>query len=94
MFICYSLLCHNFRFEFMMSCWESKDTLRPSFSEIVTYLSSHLEYTSDYLDLTGVNNHTPTIRGRTGSVEDFSWSMPSSLQRTPAANNDYYVASK
>ena len=78
----------------MSSCWELKDTLRPSFSEIVTFLSNHLEYTSDYLDLTGVKNKTPTIKGKTESGDDFPWSMPDSLHHTPAANNDYYIASK
>ena len=78
----------------MVSCWESKDTSRPSFTEIVTYLSQHLEYTADYLDLTGLKNKTTNIKEETESMEDSPWSNCDSLHRTPAASNEYYTAAK
>ena len=34
----------------MKDCWETQPELRPSFSELVTHLSSHLDAIADYLD--------------------------------------------
>ena len=51
-----------FRLSMMQSCWEHKDTSRPTFSEIVSFLGTHLEKISDYFDLTGAVNGPPPIR--------------------------------
>ena len=34
----------------MRDCWETQPELRPSFSELVTHLSSHLDGMAGYLD--------------------------------------------
>ena len=88
------LSCIISRFTFMTSCWECKDTSRPSFTEIVIYLSNLLECTAEYLDLTGLKNGTSDIKDTTGGVEDSPWSNSDSLHRTPAASNEYYIATK
>lgn len=82
----------------MQSCWELKDTSRPSFSDIVDFLGSHLEYASDYLDLTGIKNRPPTIKSNPVSSDDYprprTDSKLDSLTRDPVSvsANDYYVA--
>ena len=41
---------HHCRYSVMRNCWETQTELRPSFSELVTRLSSHLGVMADYLD--------------------------------------------
>ena len=41
-----------FRFDIMGSCWNALPEKRPTFSELVTVISSHLEEMAGYLDLT------------------------------------------
>ena len=82
----------------MQSCWQHKDTARPSFSNIVSYLTSKLEYTSDYLDLTGLKNIPPTIKANADCSMDGSMPSNDSKSRLDAlshalvSTNDYYIA--
>ena len=44
-------------------CWETQPELRPSFSELVTRLSSHLDGMADYLDFsTSANRAVDTVK--------------------------------
>ena len=64
-----------------------KDSSRPTFSDIVSILERHLEFTAEYLDLSCV----PASQGETGetgtsqATEEYG-----SLPRIPATPNAYY----
>ena len=84
----------------MKSCWKRKYTSRPSFSDIVSRLSSNLEYTYNYLDLTGLRNRPSTVKvNAICSVDgpkpsnDISRFASLTLHSPCAAANDYYLAS-
>ena len=75
----------------MLEFWERKDEARPDFSTIVTTLSSYLETTSDYLDLTLIEKEKAVIDDTTQKtvLED----RPGhSITRFVSNPNDYYVA--
>ena len=48
----------------MRDCWETRPELRPSFSELVTRLSSHLDAMADYLDFSMSAGDFSVIPGR------------------------------
>lgn len=86
--------CENM-YGLMLSFWERKDEARPNFSSIVNTLSSYLESTSDYLDLTALIDKEKTQENigakepQTIEIED---SPEHSIRHVPSNPNDYYVA--
>ena len=98
--VCIECILHVtflFRFSMMQSCWEHKDTPRPTFSKIVSFLGSHLEYTSDYLDLTAAINESTSIMkvDKEESSNSSTSTIPKrdSLSLFPPLSTDYYFAS-
>lgn len=78
------------RYGLMLSFWDRKPEARPDFSSIVKTLSSYLETTSDYLDLTTfVNKEKATTTPEATETED---DPEHSITRIPSSPNNYYVA--
>lgn len=73
----------------MLSMWDRKDVLRPTFSDIVATLSSYLEYTSDYLDLGAFDGDSkPDLKTTEIEEED----PKHRFNRIPSSPNDYFIA--
>lgn len=90
----------------MLTFWDRKPEDRPTFSSIVQSLSSYLESTSDYLDLSTVvnkeNNTTKpeieedpehSIKRVQSTPNNYYTADPEhSITRVPSNPNDYYMA--
>ena len=74
----------------MLSSWDRKPEDRPTFSNIVQTLSSYLESTSDYLDLTTIVDKEKHIaKLEPTKIEE---DPEHSITRIPSNPNDYYTA--
>lgn len=78
----------NSRYSLMLSTWDRKDVLRPTFSDLVSTLSSYLEYTSDYLDLNPSDKISKPDPKTNGIEED----PKHIINRIPSTQNDYFNA--
>ena len=71
----------------MLSCWNRKESLRPSFTDIVAIITGFLMSTSNYLDLNAVDKQT-----KCNTVHDDIEPGKHSIARVPSNPNAYFQA--
>lgn len=75
----------------MLSMWDRRADDRPTFTDLVSTLSSYLEVTSDYLDLSGLEK-SPCKPCKLDKVENLLKDKELNIKRIPSNPNDYVLA--
>ena len=76
----------------MRDCWETKPELRPSFSELITRLSSHLDGMAGYLDFSTSAGAFTVIANRAVNTIESTAVESASVGKDGAESDAEYAA--